>query len=53
MRRSLHDIEYPSCGSRFNLLRESKAVSYEPTKRERILHFELLGKLGTEEFCAN
>lgn len=44
------DIECPSCGSSFNLLRETDTASYEPAKHDNVAHFELIEKLGTGAF---
>lgn len=47
---SLADIECPSCGSSFDLLRDSSTVSYKPGKHEQIAHFELIDRLGMGAF---
>tara|TARA_R110002167_G_scaffold277572_1_gene483479 strand:+ start:1284 stop:1718 length:435 start_codon:yes stop_codon:yes gene_type:complete len=47
---TLNSIECPSCGSSFDLLRDSSTISYLPSEREQITHFELIEKLGTGAF---
>jgi serine/threonine protein kinase len=47
---SVKDIECPSCGSGFNLLRDRSTVTFKPESPRTIAHCELIEKLGTGSF---